>query len=287
MSAEALAEIIDLYDRDAARYQEWWAPVIAPAALHLLDLVAPAVTDRPAARVVDVGAGTGTLARAAVARWPDLLVTAVDPSRGMLAVGEGEAARTLRPADADRLEWRAGVAERLPLEDGAADAVVSSFAFQYLPSRIAALREAHRVLRPGGIVAVVTWLAADLPFEPWDLYVDVIHELGLERPAGGRSTTRPFRSPSAAAALVRRAGFRQAHGSQGAVEKEWTLDDYVATTFESEDRDFVATLDPPVRERLEARWRDRLAELEPSAFHYRDPIAYATGLRPAPIGQAT
>jgi SAM-dependent methyltransferase len=287
VSAEALAGMIDLYDRDAARYQEWWAPVIAPAALHLLDLVAPAVTDRPHARVVDVGAGTGTLARAAVARWPGLRVTAVDPSQGMLAVGQAEAARTLRRAESDRLEWRTGVAGRLPLGDGTADAVVSSFAFQYLPSRVAALREAHRVLRPGGIVAVVTWLAADWPFVPWDRYVDVIHELGLERPAGGACVTRPFRSPSSAAALVRRAGFRQAHGSPGTVEKDWTLDDYVATTFESEDRDFVAALDPSVRGRLEARWRDLLAELEPTAFHYRDPIVYVTGRRPAPVGQAT
>jgi len=66
MTAVALAETADLYDRIAAGYQEWWAPVIAPAALHLLDLVAPTVADRPRARLVDVGAGTGTLARAAV-----------------------------------------------------------------------------------------------------------------------------------------------------------------------------------------------------------------------------
>jgi len=47
MTAVALAETADLYDRIAAGYQEWWAPVIAPAALHLLDLVAPTVADRP------------------------------------------------------------------------------------------------------------------------------------------------------------------------------------------------------------------------------------------------
>ena len=149
---------VDRYDRIAVGYQRWWAPVIAPAALRLLDLVASTVVDRP-----------GTLARAAVARWPSIRVTAVEPAPGMLAVGEREAARTLASSDVRRLDWRTGTAERLPLADGGADAVVSSFAFHHVRGRSAALREARRVLRPGGMIAVVTWLAADWPFEPWDL----------------------------------------------------------------------------------------------------------------------
>jgi len=279
MTAVALAETADLYDRIAAGYQEWWAAVIEPAALHLLDLVAPTVADRPRGRLVDVGAGTGTLARAAVARWPGFRATAIDPSPGMLATGQREAARTLGSPAARRLTWHIGTAERLPLADGSADVVVSSFAFQYLRSRIAALREAYRVLRPGGTVAVATWLAADWPFEPWDLYKTVIGELELERSATDE-VYRPFRSEASAAALVRRAGFRRAHASPGLVEKQWTLDAYVACTFEAEDRDFVAGLDDPTRERLEALWRERLVRLEPSAFAYRDPIVYVTGRRP-------
>jgi ubiquinone/menaquinone biosynthesis C-methylase UbiE len=281
MTATSVRDTTDLYDRVAPGYQRWWAPVIAPAALHLLDLVAPAVVDRRDALIVDVGAGTGTLARAAVSRWPSIRVVAIDPSQGMLATGGREATRTLTSSQARRLDWRTGTAERLPLADRSVDAVVSSFAFQYLPSRSAALREACRVLRPGGMVAVVTWLAADRPFEPWDLYEGVVRDLGLERPESSRSTTRPFRSPSSAAALVRRGGFRRVHAFTGIVEKQWSLDAYVATTFEAEDRDFVAALDPRTRARLESLWRERLARLGPAAFHYRDPIVYATGRRPA------
>jgi ubiquinone/menaquinone biosynthesis C-methylase UbiE len=275
----AVSETADLYDRIAAAYQEWWAPVIAPAALHLLDLVAATLSERPHGHVVDVGAGTGTLARAAVASWPAIRVTAVDPSRRMIATGRREATRTLAPSDARRIDWQAGTAERLPLADDSADVVVSSFVYQYLRSRSAALREAHRVLRPGGAVAVVTWLASDWPFEPWDLYGAVIRELGLQRGATGE-VHRPFRSEASAAPRVRRAGFRRARAFVGTVEKQWTLDDYVTTTFESEDRDFVAALDGPTRERLDALWRERLARLEPAAFLYRDPIVYVTGRRP-------
>ncbi len=281
MGGEALTETADHYDRVAAGYQEWWAPVIAPAALRLLDLVAPAVDGRADAAIVDVGSGTGTLARAAVARWPDARLTAVDPSPGMLATGRSEATRTLAPSAAGRLDWRLGTAERLPLADDCADAVVSSFAFQRMRSRAAGLREAYRVLRPGGMVAVVTWLAADRPFEPRDLYLAVIRELGLERPASG-GVHRPFRNESSAAALVRRAGFRRARAFGGTVEKRWTPDAYVACMFAAEDHDFVATLDDPTRDRLEALWRERLSRLEASAFRYRDPIIYVVGGRPGP-----
>ena len=56
-----MSELITRYDRFAASYQRWWAPVIEPAGLRLLDLVAESVGRRSV--IVDVGAGTGTLAR--------------------------------------------------------------------------------------------------------------------------------------------------------------------------------------------------------------------------------
>jgi trans-aconitate methyltransferase len=88
-------ETVELYDLIAPSYQRWWVPVIEPAAVRLLDLVAPVVAEHAAAVVVDVGAGTGTLARTAVSRWPRVRAIAVDPSTGMLDVGRAEATGTL------------------------------------------------------------------------------------------------------------------------------------------------------------------------------------------------
>ena len=49
------------YDRWAVDYREWWAPVIAPSAIRLLDRLHGLIAaDRPAT-IVDIGAGTGTL----------------------------------------------------------------------------------------------------------------------------------------------------------------------------------------------------------------------------------
>lgn len=281
MTASAVAPLSEtaaLYDRIAESYQRWWAPVITPAALRLLDLIEPLVADRPRAVIVDLGAGSGTLARAVVARWPEVRAIAVDPSAGMLAVGRAAAARLPAPARR-RLSWRRGTAEQLPLPDRHADIIVSLFALQYVRPRAAGLREAHRILRPGGSLALVTWLANDWPFEPWRLCDAVLAELGIRRPPSDEAPGL-FKSLTSAAALVRRAGFRGVRANDAIVEHQWTLDAFVHCALESEDRELLDTLEADTRHRLEALWRERLGNLAEPQFLYRDRVAYVIGRRP-------
>ncbi len=275
----AVSEPAALYDRIASSYQRWWSPVIEPAALRLLDLVSAVVADHPGAVIVDVGAGTGTLARTAVTRWPDVRAIAVDPSTGMMRVGRAEAARSLDRSARERLSWMTGMADHLPIADGSVDIAVSSFALQYLRRRVCALREAHRILKPAGAIAVVTWMANDRPFAPWRLLSALLDELHLERPPSAE--TGLFRSLPSAAALVRRAGFRDVHAIDGIVEYQWTLDAFVHCAMESEDRELVDSLDAETRSRLERLWRERLQRLTDADFRYRDEVAYVTGRRPA------
>ena len=82
---------------------------------HVLDAVGVSDGDR----VLDVGCGTGVLARAAVERVDRTgRIAGIDPSDGMLAV-----ARRLGP----EVAWKTGVAEHLPYPEASFDRVVSQF----------------------------------------------------------------------------------------------------------------------------------------------------------------
>jgi SAM-dependent methyltransferase len=115
--------------------------------------VADAAGIRAGDTVLDVGCGTGVLAREAH-RWvgQDGQVVGLDLNEGMLAV----AARA-----EPNVEWRRGDAASLPFEDASLDVVVSQFALMYFPDRVASLREMWRTLAPGGRLAVASWAPID------------------------------------------------------------------------------------------------------------------------------
>src|SRR6266566_3739197 len=83
------------YDRIAEGYAKHWGPVIRPAAEAVLGL-AP-LLQAGSARLLDIGTGTGTLALAALERFPQVVVTGIDPSSAMLEIARGEARRRLSP----------------------------------------------------------------------------------------------------------------------------------------------------------------------------------------------
>ncbi|MFI5320594.1 MAG: class I SAM-dependent methyltransferase, partial [Myxococcota bacterium] len=103
-------------------------------------------------RVLDLGTGTGALARErAGAGWD---VVAVDHSPRML-----EAAREkLAAAGAERVELRAGDATALPLANGEVDAALAHMVLQYLASPADAIGEMARVVKPGGSVVAIDFV---------------------------------------------------------------------------------------------------------------------------------
>ena len=101
---------------------------------------------QPGMTVVDVGTGTGLLARAAVDIVGDpARVTGVDPSAGML-----EHAKV--PAGVRLLE---GSAEAIPAPDGSADFLTLGYALRHISDLDQAFAEFYRVLRPGGRVCLL------------------------------------------------------------------------------------------------------------------------------------
>ncbi len=101
----------------------------------------------PGKRVVDVGCGAGTdTLIAAMMVGPHGFVIGVDMTPAMLEKARAAA----RSAAFNNVEIREGFMETLPIEDGWADVIISNGVLNLTPDKDRALREMHRVLRPGG-----------------------------------------------------------------------------------------------------------------------------------------
>ncbi|HUG30083.1 MAG TPA: class I SAM-dependent methyltransferase [Candidatus Limnocylindria bacterium] len=271
------------YDEIAEGYSRHWGPVIRPGAELVLDLVAPAIEatlpEAQATRLVDIGTGTGTLAIAALERWPAIRVTGIDPSGGMLALARKEAAERLAPTVADRFATEVAPADRLPFDDATVEHAVSSFVLQLVQSRAAALREVLRILRPGGTFAWAAWQHSDVPYEPDRIANDELDQAGFDPPEGGG---RPgdIASAEAAAAGMRRAGFRDVRAHIAELAHQWDAAGYLAFFTQFDEESLFADLDPNERLDIERRIRRRLDRLTPEQLTLRMPVIYVTGRAP-------
>lgn len=128
-------------------YERWLVgPLFQPWAETLLDRVRP----DPGDCVLDVGCGTGIVARLARQRVGSTgKVVGVDLSPQMLEVAAKAAAD---------VEWRQGNAGALPAASGESfDVVVCHQGLQFFPDKRAAVREMRRVMRSGGRLGIATW----------------------------------------------------------------------------------------------------------------------------------
>jgi SAM-dependent methyltransferase len=261
----------------AEGYEKWWAPVIRPAALRVLDVVAPAV-DGGATRIIDIGTGTGMLGIGAVERWPAVRATGVDASGAMLEVARQRADANLSEQDGRRYRTAVGFADSLPYADGSFELAVSSFALQLVPSRAAALREVHRVLQPGSTFAWVTWLRSRDRFVADMIADDVLDAAGFDPPEPERRNG-DLVSARAAATAMRRAGFQNVLASEGLVEHAWDAAGYLGFLTEFDEESLFADLEDAEFEDITRRIRERLAALSTDEMTLRLPIVYVSGRR--------
>lgn len=268
------------YFDSGTAYETWWAPVLAPSVLRVLELLEPVDPTRRLA-LLDVGAGTGTLAFAALRRWPTTEVVALDASRPMLESAE-EKARRLPGPERARIRFVEGLADRVPFPDAAFDAIASSFVLQLVPDRPRAFAEFRRLLVPGGTVAFVSWLVDDEPpFAPDEVFAEVLDELGLADetdPAAAESDD--FASVEAAVAQLRRAGFRAVQGHDARLVHAYDPARYLAFLEEFAERETFEELEGDAAAAVRALAAERLALLPAAAFVWRAGIVYLRATRP-------
>jgi SAM-dependent methyltransferase len=104
----------------------------------------------PGDRVLDVGAGIGGPARV-LGRHFDSQVTALDPTARFCALGEE---LTRRARLADRVTFVLGDAREMPFAAGSFDVALTQAVWPSVEDKAAMLAEVHRVLRPGGKLAI-------------------------------------------------------------------------------------------------------------------------------------
>jgi len=164
-------------------------------------------------RLLDLGAGTGDLAREALRQRPGVFVLAADFTLEMMRAGQArQAPNPGGPA------WCAADAGRLPYPGKTFDAVVSGFLLRNLSHVQRCLDEQYRVLRPGGrIVALDTTPPPRSPLAP--LIRIHLHRVipTLGRILTGQTdayhylpdSTEGFLEPEQLAARLQAAGFQQ------------------------------------------------------------------------------
>jgi SAM-dependent methyltransferase len=130
------------WETNVSEYEDAFARLTRQAIGPLLD----AVNLRQGVRLLDIATGPGYVATAAAARGAR--VVGIDFSGPMVA-----RARELNPA----IEFQEGDAEDLSFSDASFDAVVMNFGILHLARPERAMKQAARVLKPGGRFAFTAW----------------------------------------------------------------------------------------------------------------------------------
>lgn len=127
-------------------YEEFFVPALfRDRTGPLLDLAGIA----PGDTLLDVGCGTGVLAREAWNRMGGVgAVSGIDRNGGMIAT-----AQRIAPG----ISWQLAQAEALPYADASFDHVISQFALMFFEDRAAGLEQMWRVTRRGGRLTVAVW----------------------------------------------------------------------------------------------------------------------------------
>jgi SAM-dependent methyltransferase len=246
-----------LYEGTAADYDRFRLPYSD----GLVELVRAELALNGTGLLVDLGAGTGHVARALRPFFEH--VVAVDPEPDMVEYGRRRTER-----DDDGIEWRLARAEDVEFQSGSVDVVASGNAFHRFDRPVVAANAAGWLSADG--VLVVLW--SDGPLgrdEPWQLELSRIVDEWLERSgAGARIPAGWERHEYTDEIVLRDAGFDRQVQHSVSVRHAWTVETIVgflhATSFASR-----AALQEQVDE-FDADVRDVLLSVDPSGRFSQD-----------------
>ena len=274
----SMTDQAERYDRIAAGYARWWAPVIAPRAVDALDLLEPVVA-AGARRIVDIGTGTGTLAVEAIRS----LAVGRD-RRDRCVTGDGRGGGSRGRIDS----WRARIAGGSRRRSPSPTSCRSMTGRSTQPCR----RSCSSSSRIG------PWGAPRGAARPATGCDARVRDLARRRPSL-RTRCRPRRRPRrgrdrsaraggpARRCAERRAGDPRAAASglprrdrdPGVLEHPFDINGYVAFITQFDEADTYESLDRAERRRFDQSLRRRLARRDADELVLRLPVVAARAVR--------
>lgn len=259
------------YDSVAGEYARVAAPRTAIPARDLVDLLDP----KPGWRVLDVGTGTGVVAREAGGR-AGVRAVGVDVAPGMILAANGQQPGPL---------YAAAAAIDLPFRPGTFDGVTAAFVLSHFARYETALFDMLRVLKPGGRMAVSAWGPGTDEFVmAWRDVAEQFADRAILRDAWTRAMPwdERFSDRAALKDTLYEAGLRGLRVERREYRFQVTAEDYLAA------REIAATgrflrsmLGEELWERFRSRVRQVFDEQFPPEFNdFRD-VNLAVGTKPS------
>ena len=223
-------------------------------------------------RVLDVGCGTGHLAAAVTTLSRPAEVHGIDFSAAYIDHA------TAHHAGDPRLVFRVGDACALDFPDASFDRVLALLVLHFVPRADQAIAEMRRVARPGGVVGAAVWDARG-GFVANRLFFDTA--AALDPKAGerrARNYTRPMTRPGELAAAWRAAGLCEVRETVLSIRMEYaSFADYWMHYVgrDGPGAEYVGSLGPTERERLEAAVRAAYLDGEPDGPRSHAALAWA------------